>query len=108
MGPGGKKTTARFAVGAICDLARQMDWRPRGRSCFLSAYLAIEQMAWGLWWLGLELAHKHRVGMPFDVMLVRYNVGRDEASTLAIIERHVLEARKRVTTHFTRGQHGKR
>jgi hypothetical protein len=57
-------------------------------------YVAIEQMASGLWWLGLELAHEHQVGMPFDVMLVRYNVGRDEASTLAIIERLVLEARK--------------
>lgn len=57
-------------------------------------YVAIEQMASGLWWLGLELAHTYQVGMPFDVMLVRYNVGRDEASTLAIIERLVLEARK--------------
>jgi hypothetical protein len=57
-------------------------------------YVAIEQMASGLWWLGLDLAHTHGVGMPFDVMLVRYNVGRDEASTLAIIERLVLEARR--------------
>jgi Ferritin-like len=56
-------------------------------------YVAIEQMASGLWSLGLDLAHTHGVGMPFDVMLVRYNVGRDEASTLAIIERLVLEAR---------------
>lgn len=56
-------------------------------------YVAIEQMASGLWWLGLDLAHKHKIGMPFDVMLVRYNLGRDEVSTLAIIERLVKEAR---------------
>jgi hypothetical protein len=57
-------------------------------------YVAIEQMSAALWWLGLDLAHKHNVGIPLDVMLVRYNLGRDEASTLAIIERLVLEARK--------------
>lgn len=57
-------------------------------------YLAVEQMASGLWWIGLDLAHKHRIGMPFDVMLVRYNLGRDERSTLAIIERLVLEAKR--------------
>jgi hypothetical protein len=56
-------------------------------------YVGIEQMASGLWWLGLELAQKHDTGIPFDVMLVRYNLGRDEPSTLAIIERLVLEAR---------------
>lgn len=56
-------------------------------------YLAIEQMASGLWWLGLDLAHNHQIGMPFDVMLVRYNLGRDVRSTLAIIERLVKEAR---------------
>ncbi|HKP62217.1 MAG TPA: ferritin-like domain-containing protein [Polyangiales bacterium] len=56
-------------------------------------YVAIEQMASGLWWLGLELAHVYELGMPFDVMLVRYNLGRDERSTLQIIERLVREAR---------------
>jgi hypothetical protein len=55
-------------------------------------YVAIEHMASALWWLGLELAHKHGVGMPFDVMLVRYNLGRNDASTLAIIARLVREA----------------
>jgi hypothetical protein len=55
-------------------------------------YVAIEHMASALWWLGLELAHKHGVGMPFDVMLVRYNLGRNDASTLAIITRLVREA----------------
>jgi hypothetical protein len=57
-------------------------------------YVAIEQMASGLWWLGLELAHVYGLGMPFDVMLVRYNLGRDERSTLEIIERLVREARR--------------
>jgi hypothetical protein len=56
-------------------------------------YVAIENMASGLWWLGLELAHGYGLGMPFDVMLVRYNLGRDERSTLEIIERLVREAR---------------
>jgi hypothetical protein len=56
-------------------------------------YVAIEQMSSALWWLGLDLAHEHKIGMPFDVMLVRYNLGRDERSTLAIIERLVREAR---------------
>jgi hypothetical protein len=57
-------------------------------------YVAIEHMASALWWLGLTLAHQHRVGMPFDVMLVRYNLGRNDAATLAIITRLVREARR--------------
>jgi rubrerythrin len=55
-------------------------------------YVAIEQMSAALWWLGLELA-RNRVGMPFDVMLVRYNLGRDDAASLAIIRRLIEEAR---------------
>jgi hypothetical protein len=75
-------------------------------------YVAIEQMASGLWWLGLDLAHKHQLGIPFDVMLVRYNLGRDERSTLSIIERLVREARhvseqpevlRRLPKEFDRG-----
>jgi hypothetical protein len=37
-GARGGKRRPRFAVGAICNLACQMGWRPRGRSCFLSSY----------------------------------------------------------------------
>jgi len=58
-------------------------------------YGAIEQMTSALWWLGLQLAREYGVGMPFDVMLVRYTLGRDDASTLAIIQRLVHEAKTR-------------
>ena len=58
-----------------------------------SIQVAIEQLASALWWLGLELAQEHHLGIPLEVMRVRYDLGRDDRVGWLIITRLIDEAR---------------
>ncbi len=58
-------------------------------------YKAIDGMTLGLWYLGKHLARKYHVGVPFDPMGPQYALGRNEAMSLLILRRLVLEASRR-------------
>lgn len=81
---------------SLLDLAYRMDSRKL-------RYEAIEQMTLALWWLGLELAGKHGVGLPFDPIGPRYTLGRDDRQSLAMSIRLVEEASRKAKLLGDRG-----
>jgi hypothetical protein len=58
-------------------------------------YKAIDGMTRALWHLGRHLASKYEEGVPFDPMGPQYALGRNEAMSLHILRRLVLEASRR-------------
>lgn len=57
-------------------------------------YKATDNMTMGLWHLGLWLANKYQVGLPFDPMGPQYTLGRDLASSKNITVLLVKEAQR--------------
>jgi Ferritin-like len=55
-------------------------------------YKAIDSMTQCLWHLGLWLARRWGVGLPFDQLGRNYGVGRDRSLSLHIIRRYATEA----------------
>jgi hypothetical protein len=63
---------------------REQDRAPR--------YKAVDCMTQCLWHLGLTLAERWRVGMPFDQLGRNYGVGRDRKLCLHIVRQYATEA----------------
>jgi hypothetical protein len=57
-------------------------------------YLAVDQMTRCLWSIGIELAHTHRVGFPFDPLAPGYRFGHDPITTTAGLLRLAREAQQ--------------
>ena len=66
-------------------------------------YQAIEGMTQCLWHLGLWLARRWGVGLPFDQLGRNYGVGRDRKLSLYIVGRYAAEA-SRVVEHLDRAR----
>lgn len=90
---------------ALLDLA----YRARGVNPVYNAaqldmqYKAIDNMTMALWPLGRHLAERFQVGVPFDALGPQYALGRDPLGSAALIERLVLEARRKATVLHDEG-----
>jgi len=79
---------------ALLDLA----YRAEGPIAIYSAarldmqYKAIDNMTMALWSLGKHLADRYSVGVPFDQLGPQYQLGRDTARSVFLVERLVREA----------------
>ena len=75
-------------LGMLDLSARSVDLKLR--------YAAVDQMTLALWWIGLDLAHTHGVGMPFDQLAQSYAFGRDDKLGRRVLTQLVLEAKAQV------------
>lgn len=79
-----------------------LDQSYRGRSR-VGRYRAVGQMTRCLWSIGIELAHTHEVGFPFDPLAPSYQFGKDPATATAWLLRLALEALSVERTLHERG-----
>lgn len=68
-----------------------LDQSYRGRSR-VGRYRAVGEMTRCLWSIGIELAHTHEVGFPFDPLAPSYEFGKDHAAATAWLLRLAREA----------------